>query len=147
MRPRLGTCFIDSWSWMLDPEFLNIILVMVLVLSCGNKLANGVGLVKEDGLALTSVQLLLLLLLLQFSHRLNILYYVYLIYIKVYLIYGSALALYQQERGKGKAKREYNIAIDNRTSDKEEVMYESNPGSITYLSLLDITSIQRFDPF
>lgn len=42
---------------------------------------------------------------------------------------------------------EYTIAIDNMTSDKEEVLHESNPGSITCLSSLDITIIQRFDPF
>lgn len=74
MRPRLGTCSMDSWSSMLDPESEyrhGHITVMFWVLTHGNKLANGVGLVneEEDGLALASVQLLLLLLLLQFRIR------------------------------------------------------------------------------
>lgn len=68
-------------------------------------------------------------------------------YFFFFFFLSSALDLYQQERGKGKAKMEYTIAIDNMTSDKEEVMHESNPGSITCLSPLDITIIQRFDPF
>lgn len=48
MGPRLGTCFMDSWSWMLDPECRHgKIIVMVLGfndLTYGNNFVNGFGL-------------------------------------------------------------------------------------------------------